>query len=191
MIVANLASKPRLNSRPVWILTGAAVLIGLVLSAVNIRLFLSSNQTLEEQIIRRDMAQVQRDELADEFSVHISILEQVPWRSLSARVNLVNEVLEEHRFSWSELLDHLAEVLPWQVRVVSVSPSVGEEGVTLGLEAISKDRDGFLNLLDRLVEDPNFDDPRPSRETWPEGGQSSEYLFRLRVMYLPGGEVAQ
>lgn len=191
MIVANLASKPRLNTRPVWILTGAAVLIGLVLTAVNIRLFLSSNQTLEEQIVRRDMLQIQRDALAGEFSAHAAVLEQVPWGSLGARVNLVNEVLEEHRFSWSDLLDHLSEVLPWQVRVVSVSPSLGDDGVTLALEAVSKDREGFLDLLDRMVDDPYFDDPLPSRESWPEGGKSSEYLFRMRVIYLPDGEVEQ
>ncbi len=191
MIIANLASKPRSNTRPVWILTGAAVLIGLVLTAVNIRLFLSSNQTLEEQIVRRDMLQMQRDALAGEFSAHSAVLEQVPWTSLGARVNLVNEVLEEHRFSWSDLLDHLAQVLPWQVRVVSVSPSLGDDGVTLVLEAVSKDREGFLDLLDRMVDDPYFDDPLPSRETWPEGGKSSEYLFRMRVIYLPDGEVEQ
>lgn len=189
MIVANLASKARLNTRPVWVLTGAAVLIGLVLTAVNIRLFLSSNQTLEEQIVRRDMLQLRRDALTGEFSGHAAVLERVPWRSLGARVNLVNDVLAEHRFSWSDLLDHLAEVLPWQVRVVSVSPSLDDDGVTLALEAVSQDREGFLDLLDRMVADPYFDDPRPSRETWPEGGQSSEYLFRMQVVYLPGGEV--
>ncbi len=191
MIVANLASKPRFNTRPVWILTGAAVLIGLVLAAVNIRLFLSSNQTLEEQIVRRDMLQLRRDALGGEFSGHSAVLDQVPWQSLGARIELVNEVLAEHRFSWSDLLDHLAEVLPWQVRVVSVSPSLDDDGVTLDLEAVSKDREGFLDLLDRMVADPYFDDPLPSRETWPEGGQSSEYLFRMRVVYLPEGEVDQ
>ncbi len=188
MIVANLASKPRSNTRPVWVLTWAAVLIGLVLTAVNIRLFLSSNQTLDEQIVRRDMLQLQRDALAGEFSGHAAVLEQVPWQNLGARIQLVNEVLAEHRFSWSDLLDRLAEVLPWQVRVVTVSPLLGDEGVTLVLEAVSKDRDGFLELLDRMVTDPYFDDPRPSRETWPEGGQSSEYLFSMRVLYLPEGE---
>ncbi|MEN8163382.1 MAG: hypothetical protein ABFS37_04570 [Acidobacteriota bacterium] len=172
-------------------LTGAAVLIGLVLTAVNIRLFLSSNQTLEEQIVRRDMLQLRRDALGGEFSGHSAVLDRVPWKSLGARIELVNEVLAEHRFSWSDLLDHLAEVLPWQVRVVSVSPSLGDDGVTLALEAVSKDRDGFLEFLDRLVADPSFDDPLPSREDWPESGQSSEYVFKMRVVYLPNGEVEQ
>lgn len=191
MIVANLASKPRLNTRPVWLVTAVAVGVGLVLTAVNIRLFLTSNQTLEEQIVRRDMLQIQRDALGGEFSTHAAILERVPWKSLGARIELVNEVLEEHRFSWSDLLDHLAEVLPWQVRIVSVSPSVGKEGVFLGLQAVSKDREGFLNLLDRMVKDPYFDGPLPSREDWPESGQSSEYIFSMKVMYLPEGEVVE
>ena len=191
MIVANLASKPRMNTRPVWVLTAVAVIVGLVLTAVNIRLFLTSNQTLEELIVRRDMLLLEREALATEFSGHAKILDQVPWRSLGARIDLVNEVLAEHRFSWSDLLEHLAEVLPWQVRVVSVSPSLGDDGVTLSLEAVSKDREGFLDLLDRMVADPYFDNPSPNQETWPEGGRSSEYIFKMRVTYLPEGEVEQ
>lgn len=191
MIVANLSSKPRLNTRPVWAVTAVAVLIGLVLTAVNIRLFLTSNQTLEELIVRRDMLQIERQALATDFSGHAVVLEKVPWRSLGARIELVNEVLAEHRFSWPKLLEHLAEVLPWQVRVVSVSPALNENGATLTLDAVSKDREGFLELLDRMVADPYFDNPLPNQETWPEGGKSAEYLFSMRVSYLPDGEVEQ
>ncbi len=186
MIVPNLAVRPRLNTRPVWIVTGVAVAIGLVLTAINVRLFLSSNQTLEGLIVRRDMLQLQRDALAEEFSGHAAVLENVPWGGLATRIQRVNDILKEHGFSWSGLLDDLADVLPWQVRVVSVSPTLGDEGVTLSLQAVSKDRDGFLDLLDRMVADPHFDDPLPSRETWPEGGQSAEYVFTLTVTYHPG-----
>ncbi len=191
MIVPNLAARPRINTRPVWIVTAVAVAIGLVLTAINVRLFLSSNQTLEELIVRRDMLQLQRDALAQEFSGHAEVLGSVPWKGLAARIQRVNDILEEHGFSWSGLLDDLAAVLPWQVRVVSVAPTLGDDGVTLSLQAVSKDRDGFLDLLDRMVADPHFEDPLPSRETWPEGGQSAEYVFALSVTYHPGAAVEE
>lgn len=189
MSVPNLAAKPRLNTRPVWVVTGIAVIIGLVLTAVNVRLYLSSNQTLEAQLNQRDQLQARRDALASEFSANSRVLDGVPWNTLRGRVESVNEVLTEHSFSWALFLNRVADVLPWQVRIISVSPSPHENGVLLSIDAVSKDRDGFLDLLDRMVEDPYFEDPRPSREEWPEGGGTTEYAFSMRVNYLPEGGV--
>ncbi len=189
MIVPNLASRPKLNTRPVWLVVACAGTIALILMVVNIRLYVASSQALSEQILRRDTLQERRDALADELGTHASVLEQVPWRSFGARVMAVNAVLAEHRFSWTDLLDHLAAVLPWQVRMVSVSPSLSEDGAMLSLTAVSQDRNGFLELLDRMVEDPHFDEPIPKRESWPEGGKSVEYFFTMTVLYLPRGAV--
>ncbi len=188
MIVSNLASRPKLNTRPVWLVVACAGTIALILAAVNIRLYVVSNHAMSEQIARRDSLQIRRDALADELSSHASVLEKVPWAPFGARVRAVNTVLAEHQFSWTGLLDHLADVLPWQVRMVSVTPSSSDEGTKLSLTAVSKDREGFLKLLDRMAEDPHFHEPIPKRETWPEGGKSVEYTFSLTVQYLPQGE---
>jgi Tfp pilus assembly protein PilN len=191
VIVSNLASRPKLNTRPVWLVVACAGTIALILAAVNVRLYVVSNQAIIEQLARRDALQVRRDTLADELSEHASVLEKVPWAPFGARVRAVNAVLAEHQFSWTGLLDHLADVLPWQVRMVSVSPSPNDEGAMLSLTAVSKDREGFLELLDSMVEDPHFDDPTPRRENWPEGGRSVEYQFTMTVQYQPQGEVVQ
>ncbi len=189
VIVPNLASRPKLNTRPVWLVVACAGTLALILAAVNIRLYVASSQEMSEQIVRRDALQTRRDALADELGAHASVLDKVPWGPFGARVMAVNTVLAEHQFSWTGLLDHLANVLPWQVRMVSVSPSLSEDGARLAVTAVSKDRSGFLELLDRMVEDPHFDEPIPKRESWPEGGKTVEYFFTMSAEYLPQGEM--
>lgn len=184
MIVTNLASKPRLNTRPVWTLTAVAGLITVVLMVVNVRLFVSSSQNLEIQLVRRETLQTERQTLATTFEGHDAVLNKVPWRGLGSRINAVNALLAEHSFSWSEMLDRLAKVLPWQVRVVSVAPVVEGGVVNLGIQAVSQDRDGFLELLDRMVADPHFVDPLPKHEMPPEAGGVG-YRFVMTVTYIP------
>jgi Tfp pilus assembly protein PilN len=188
VIVPNLASRPKLNTRPVWLVAACAGAIALVLAAVNVRLYLVSSHELSEQIVRRDALQTRRDALAEELRDHAEVLDRVPWSSLGARVSAVNSVLSEHSFSWTDLLDDLGEALPWQVRLVSVKPSLAEDGASLSIAAVSQDREGFLALLDSLVRDPNFEDPIPKREEWPEGRRTVEYTFTMTVRYQAHGE---
>jgi hypothetical protein len=68
-----------------------------------------------------------------------------------------------------------------------VAPSLDKDGARLSLSAVSQDRDGFLELLDRMVRDPHFEEPIPQHENWPEGGKSVEYTFSMTVLYLPQG----
>ena len=55
MITPNLATRPFLNTRPVWLVTAAAGLATLILLGLNLRLFLVSNRALDEETARRDM----------------------------------------------------------------------------------------------------------------------------------------
>lgn len=186
MIVPNLAAQPRLNTRPVVVLSVAALVLAAVLGAVNLRLYLATNRTLAEQIRQLETLRNREAALESELSTHLAALEGVPWKGLSARVRTVNLLLSQQQFSWTELLSDLGEVLPWQVRVVSVSPSSTEEGLTLAMTVVSRERGAFLELLDNLVADPRFGKPQPISETQPEAGRSIDYVFRLTATYVPG-----
>lgn len=187
MKLPNLANRPRLNIRPVWVLSLCALLLALGLSTIDSRIYLNSSKNLTAQIAEKESMEAHRTELISQLQEHIKTLDSVPWKGLNSRVNLVNGILSEQQFSWVRLLDDLGEVLPWQVRLITISPSQDSGVVHLSLSAISQNRGGFLDFLDALVEDPRFDDPTPSRETWPESGQTIQYLFRLKVDYFPRG----
>ena len=64
-----------------------------------------------------------------------------PWRSLAARVNAANAILREHAFSWLQMLNDIERVMPYDVRLTKIAPSVGSDGVALSIEVIARNRD--------------------------------------------------
>jgi len=185
MIVPNLASKPHLNTRPVWIVTAVAAVLAVVFAAVNVVVWLESNRSLEEQLVRLEQLETEHDRLATEVAEQAAALDRVPWRSLTARINGVNSVIREHQFSWIGLLDDIERVLPYEVRLTKISPRIRAETVTLSLEAVGKTRDALLDLLDRMIADPSFSDPTPQAEISPEESGFG-YVLTLTVQHHPG-----
>lgn len=186
MNVPNLASRPFLNTRPVWLLVAATGTLAVVLSAVNLNLWLASNRGLEEQLARERTLAEEQAKLVTEMKRDLAALDRVPWRSLERRVGNLNLVLHEHAFSWLELLDDVERVLPREVKIIRVSPTVGKDGVELGLDGVARDRGSFLDLLDNLIADPSFEEPRPRSERTPEQSSGAGYDFTVSVKYLPG-----
>lgn len=191
MNIPNLASRPFLNTRPVWLLVVVAGTLAVALSAVNLNLWLASNRNLDEHLERERAMTAEQTRLVADLKRDIATLDRVPWRALNRRVEDLNLVLREHSFSWLGLLDDVERVLPREVRIIRIAPTVGKEEVELGLDGIAVDRDAFLELLDNLIADPSFEEPRPHTERLPEQARSVNFEFTVSVRYLPGRAVGE
>ena len=187
MITPNLASRPFLNTRPVWLLAAAATVLAIILAVFNVRFFLGSNRTVTTQMEQRDTLVDERSAVEQQIRTDLEALRRVPWRTLQSRVQATNLILEEHAFSWMQMLDDLERVLPWNVRLTRISPKVGPEGVTLSLIAVSNTREAELQFLDNLLADPKFSRREPSSEKTPEEAEAAGYVMSLRVVYHPQG----
>ncbi|MDX2435543.1 MAG: PilN domain-containing protein [Acidobacteriota bacterium] len=190
MITPSLASRPFLNTRPVWVMTIAAGCIALVLIVLNIHFFLTTNRAVEDEIVTRDALEERFGELEGDAQQEIAFLNRVPWRRLEARVNATNLVLQEHAFSWLQMLDDIERVMPYDVRLTRISPSVGPEGVMLTFEVVARNRDAMLDFIDNLVEDPRFDEPSLANEVTPEDSTTGTYLLMMKVLYVASGEIS-
>lgn len=188
MITPNLASRPFLNTRPVWVMTIGAGVIALVLVVLNLWYFMVTNRALKDEVILRDKLEQQYGELKTEARNEISQLSRVPWRTLKARVEATNLLLREHAFSWMQMLDDIERVMPYDVRLTRIMPSVGPESVMLTFEVVARNRDAMLDFIDNLVEDPRFDEPALSSEKTPEESATGIYLLNMRVRYMPTEE---
>lgn len=188
MIAPNLASRPHLNTRPVWVVTAVAAMIALIFAVVNTQVWLKSSRSLEEQIVRYDQLEAEYQRLTTEVSEQAENLNRVPWKSLAARVNAVNTVIREHEFSWIGLLDDIERVLPYDVRLTKISPKVNADTVNLSLTAIGRSREALLDFFDTLIKDPSFSDPTPLSEMTPEESGLG-YVFNMTVVHHPN-EVA-
>jgi len=184
MRLPSLSTRPFLNTRPVWIFTGAAVLFGLILMAVNIGLYMSSNTRLEQELERKKELQAQVRDIQAELQRDIDAIAKVPWKRLRTKVEGLNGILRAYGFSWQRLLRDVGGVLPRQVRLERINPAVTKEGLSLSLKGKAQTRDAMLELLQNMIDDPRFERPLPRSETTPEESGVG-YEFALQVLYHP------
>lgn len=185
MIEPNLASRPFLNTRPVWLVTGVAVVLTVLFVVLNLVFFFSSSQTLAPQLARVENLETERGAISSELVALVNELDKVPWRSLSTRVRSTNVILREWGFSWLGLLDDIERVMPREVRIIKIAPAVSSDGVTLNLLAVARTRDSMLQFLENLISDPSFSQPIPLQEGFPERTDTAGYDLTLRVTYHP------
>ena len=98
MITPNLATRPFLNTRPVWLVTAAAGLAAVILFGLDLRLILVANRALDDETERRDALIERHQVLEAGVRGDVEALEKVPWRSLTSRVGATNLILREHAF---------------------------------------------------------------------------------------------
>jgi hypothetical protein len=184
----NLASRPFLDSRPVWVAGGALAVIALVLTGVNLWELVSAQGAeraleAEERTLRTRYAELTVGvEAADRR------LAAVGWRQLEADATTMQEVVARRQVAWSRLLVDLERVVPWDARLVSVVPTIDDKGVVVvSLTGVATGRDAWLRLLGRCFADASFSEPVPSSEEAPSASNTLGYRFQLRVRYWPEG----
>lgn len=177
----NLAAKPYRDYRPIWVVVGILSLLTLVLLVNNIRTayrFFVNTRDTRVEIARVERATNTEKEKAEKIADEITRLDT---RRLETRVEFVNEQIAERAFSWSGLLDNLEKVVPDDVRLVTLAPTVTADGpVTLNMTCISRTDGGLVEMIRALNADEHFSNPFPTSESLMEGGA---HQFVLSVTY--------
>ncbi|HEY4561692.1 MAG TPA: PilN domain-containing protein, partial [Thermoanaerobaculia bacterium] len=198
----NLAGRPFLNSRPVvraalllWLL-GALLLLG------NVSLFWSYRQRSADKRadIAKGEAEIQRQQTVATQLQHQ--LDSINLGAQNQRVEFLNKQIAERTFSWSQLLDRIAERLPDDVRLNRLAPLTGDKAerqrtgstaarrsartselVPLLITGESRSDEALSSFVDNLFKPP-FTDANPTREEREEDGKTLK--FEISVQYRPG-----
>lgn len=183
----NLAARPFRDYRPVYAVVVAMSLLTAFLMLNNIETYyryIRETESTRAKIAAHE-SQAQQERTAQKAA--LQRLEGLDLKRLDQKTRFVNAKLAERAFSWSALLDELESVLADDVRLVTISPTFGDEGtIRLALQFQSKSADGMITTINRMHADPQFRNPFPSREaSMPEG-----YTFDLTAEYLPPGASA-
>ncbi len=190
----NLARSPFVNRRPLVRTGRLLAVIGAGLLIVNGVLFwryLSSSADLRGRL--REV-RAQRNEESQALREIERELRSFDLENQNQRVRFLNEKIAQRSFGWSQLFEELGHVLPRDVKLYNLSPSVerrrrrrGEpqsedwERVVLVLSGVAKETEPLLELIDGLFEHPAFQEPRLSAESRDENGQ---IRFELTAIYL-------
>lgn len=179
----NLAARPYRDYRPVYVVVTILALMTGALMLNNVaaayRYFVNTKETRAkiaaiegqtEQEIRRNQ------QLTDS-------LRRVNVGSLATKTKFINARIAERSFSWSQLLDQLEKILPDDVRLFSLAPSVdpktGTTHIQLAFE--SKSQGGLIKTLRKFQSSPYFYRPFPFSQST-SGGLTR---FTMQTDYNP------
>jgi Tfp pilus assembly protein PilN len=194
-VTLNLAQRPFANLRPLRRLAIAMWVVGGLASVLAIWLFIAYASRSSAK--RAELARLEDSAAAESQRINglESELERADLEGQNLEVEYLNDRIAERTFAWSELFDDLAEVLPWNVRILSLSPlsiapgrrgaqapQPGERTFALRLAGAARDGEALLNFVDRLFAHGSFSDPNLEQERR-QGGE--ELRFSLTVNYRP------
>ncbi|MCU0291888.1 MAG: hypothetical protein MUF10_07830 [Thermoanaerobaculaceae bacterium] len=184
----NLARDRFENGRPVWVLGGVLAGVAVILSAITLVEVLGVRGVEHAQLKRVEQLRAQRQRLQQAVATSNRQLASVGWKKLQSEVDTLQDVVARRQLSWTRMLADLERVVPWDVRLVSISPGAEDEGgIRMQLQAVAVSRDAWLSLLARLFADSQFSDPVPEMEASPASSGQQGYTVGLKVRYWPEG----
>ncbi len=213
----NLAGRPFLNSRPVVRVSLLLLALGIVLLIGNVSRFLSYREASADkraQIARGD-AEIQKAQAAQ--SQLQKKLDSFNLEEQNLKIDFLNRQIENRTFSWSTLLDRIAERLPHGVRLNRLAPLTGEKAerelqrsrhsttrgtraadqVTLAITGEDRDDEALMTFVDAFYKPP-FSYPdlvreEPAENKAENGKPEDSKLkkFELTVQYHPGASGAK
>lgn len=184
----NFARRPFRDYRPVYLVAGGALLVGLVLFAVNATLYGE---------FRREVADT-RDEIAwlekrDERAAAAGDQAREALRSyqlsaLAGESRGLLRLVEERRFSWITLLGRLERVLPAEVRLSRLQPAFQDSGeVVINIGLLGRGPESVVRTVAALSSSPYFAAVELQSELRPEAkaGVPEGHAFVITTLYTP------
>jgi hypothetical protein len=198
----NLASRPFKNNTLLWVGHCTAILLLMMFTVWNVRTFREHSRMLDA--LRAQLGTTESEfqllDLRDQRAR--SQISSFDMETLAIQAYRANQVIDWQAFSWTRLFNRMAQVQPYDVKMVAIRPifhggqreverATGEprpEGVPVLIEGIGKNHEAVFELHDSLQADPYFSRVYPERMNRIPGG---EILFKLRFVYLPEREDEQ
>lgn len=195
----NLSSRPFVNDRPVARVAAALWVLGALLALAagwSFWRYSTGREDQREELARIEAAMERERETIAGLRTELA---GIPLDNQNQRVRFLNQRIAERAFSWSLLFDRIAEILPADVRLLSLAPRVesAEDGdrrrraraaevehgerVHLQVNAVTRRPEAMLELIDALFASESFERPNLAQERR-EGGETR---FILSVVYLP------
>lgn len=181
----NLATTPLENNR------GFSISAGIIGTAALALLAMLSTHTLEiwraNREYRAEVSRLEREisDLRRERTDLDKFFKQADTRQVMDRATLLNGLIQQRSFPWTQIFMDLERLLPAGMRVVNISPRMREGRVEVRLQLGALNDDLVQKFLETLDESKEFRDiqllgtARPSRP-----GESDRVLVDLVAWYI-------
>ena len=177
-MILNFARRPFRDYRPVYLVAGAAILVGAILFAINASLY---------GRFRADVADT-REEIAWLEQRQARAVAAYELSDLAVESRGLQRLVEERQFSWTTFLTRLERVLPSEVRLSRLQPSFKDTGeVQVAIALVGRGPESVVRTIAALSRSPSFTTVDLKTETRPESkeGIPEGYTFGLSTLYQP------
>jgi len=184
VIRTNLSTKPFYNERAVRIGVGLVTVVAVVATIFNTWrvVFDSRSDTeLKMQAVRNEAraAEVRAEAAQLRASVDTSQI-----ASVALDASRANALIDRRMFSWSELFSRFESALPPDVRITSVSPTIGEDRrIVVGIAVVAGGVDDVDAFMRNMEKSGAFADLLSREERVNDQGQIEA---SLDAVYRPG-----
>ena len=158
IIRSNLATSPIRNY--------SVFLLGCILLAVAVILFTFFNLTslknsyTKNERLKKTIAeqQTQLQNLQQKKSDLQRKIDGIKTPQFISETEFMNNAIKRRVFSWTALFDHFEEMLPPNVKMISITPMVSEQNIAINMEMAAQNLPDMLTLVRALERDAQFSD---------------------------------
>jgi len=187
-MLLNFARRPFRDYRPVYLVAGAAILVGAVLFAINASLygrFRADVADTRDEIAWLEKRQGRAAAVAEEARKALAAYEL---SDLAVESRGLLRLVEERQFSWMGFLARLERVLPAEVRLSRLQPRFQESGeVLVDVSLVGRGPESVVRTIAALSRSSSFATVELKTETRPESkeGVPEGHTFVLSTVYEP------
>jgi Tfp pilus assembly protein PilN len=177
-IPVNLASRPFRKDRAV--LLGSLMICAALVATLTVLVSLAMADRVQYADLRGELSRLNRriQAVQAEQSKVDSVLRQPENAEVLERSVFLNSLLLRKGISWTRIFADLEKILPYNVKIVQIRPSVSGQTVSLDMALASEDPMPVIELLKAFGESKIFSNPVPQTEQAPS---QSEPLYRFRI----------
>jgi len=179
----NLATQPMRRDRPILIASAVVAVLLCVTLAALIGLAITDRRSMNESrsVIARVQAQMARMNAAQaQLDAQMRLPENatVLYRSV-----LFNELIQRKGISWTRIFSDLEKVLPHNVRIASIRPTLnGRNQLSLEMVVAADTAEPVIGFIGNLEQSDVFGDV--SQTSWVPPAQNDPFVrFHLTVTY--------
>ncbi len=183
-IPINLASQPFRRDRAVLVASGAlaVLLVGLLVFLISLNSMESGQAAETRKEIARLNSQIQS--LSSQQARQDAILRKPENAEVLERSLFLNALLYRKGISWTRIFADLEKVVPYNVRIMAIRPSVaGPNQISLDMTVGADSPGAIIDLLKNLESSPSFGEVY-SHSTLPPTQTDKLYRCSVSVNYV-------
>jgi type IV pilus assembly protein PilN len=160
----NLASRPFVNNRKFYLVSGVLLLLVLGISYWNFTRYqnIHSRRAELKQLLARDHARF--DSLGREQEKVLDRLQTPETADFLDQLEHVNQLIQRRTFSWTVLLNDLESLTPANLQIVSIKPQISRRGILVEIVANGKSSKDNIQFVSNLENSGRFLEVSPLYE---------------------------